>query len=77
MNSTGTNGLDAGGLNMGSLSMSSIVISTIVYFVAAFYIKRWLVDLGIPRGVTRGMVVFTGAAVIAYGVAYLIDLVLS
>lgn len=77
MNNTNLNGVDAGGLNLGSLSMTSIVLSTIAYFVAAFFIKRYLVDMGIPKGTTRGMVVFIGAAAIAYGVAYLVDLVVS
>ena len=49
--------------------------STIAYFVAAFYIKRYLVDMGIPKGMTRGMVVFVGAAVVSYGVSYLVGLI--
>ncbi len=57
--------------------IASLVISTIVYFVAAYFIKRQLVGLGIPKGVTRGMVIFLGAAVPAYGIAYLVDLVLN
>jgi hypothetical protein len=57
--------------------MASIVISTIAYFVAAFFIKRWLEEMGIPKGVTRGTVIFVLAAALAYGVAYLVDLVVS
>lgn len=57
--------------------LASLVISTIVYFVAAYFIKRWLVEMGIPKGVTRGSVIFVGAAVLAYGTAYLIDLIVS
>ena len=75
MNNTNTNNLSMGGLNMGSLNMSSIVISTIAYFIAAYYIKRHLEEMGIPKGMTRGMVVFIGAAAISYGVAYLVGLV--
>lgn len=77
MNNTNVNGLDAGSLNMGSLNMTSIVVSTIVYFVAAYFIKRYLVEMGIPKGVTRGSVIFIGAAAIAYGVAYLVDMVVT
>lgn len=77
MNPDKANGLDAGSLGMGGFHMTSIVVSTIAYFVAAFYIKRYLVDMGIPKGVTRGMVIFIGAAAISYGVAYLVDLVVA
>jgi hypothetical protein len=57
--------------------MTSIVISTAVYFIAAFFIKRWLVEMGIPKGITRGTVIFVFAAAVAYGAAYLIDLGVS
>ncbi len=77
MNNTDLNGLGAGSLNMGSLNMTSIVVSTIAYFVAAYFIKRYLVEMGIPKGMTRGSVIFVGAAIIAYGVAYLVGLVVS
>lgn len=77
MNNTNTNNLSVGGLNMGSLNMSSIVISTIAYFIAAYYIKRHLEEMGIPKGMTRNMVVFIGAAAVSYGVAYLVGLVVS
>ncbi|HUX24521.1 MAG TPA: hypothetical protein VMV87_07885 [Burkholderiales bacterium] len=75
MNNPNMNGLNAGGLNMGSLNMTSIVVSTIAYFVAAFYIRRYLEDMGIPKGVTRASVIFVGAAVVSYGVAYLVGLI--
>jgi hypothetical protein len=57
--------------------MTSIVVSTVVYFIAAYFIKRQLMDMGIPKGMTRGSVIFVGAAAIAYGAAYLVDLVAS
>jgi len=57
--------------------MTAIVVSTIVYFVAAYYIKRYLVEMGIPKGVTRGSVIFVGAAAISYGAAYLVGLAVS
>ena len=79
MNNPSMNGLNTGDPNlgslMGSLSMTNIVVSTIAYFIAAYYIKRYLVDMGIPKGMTRGMVVFIGAAAVSYGVAYLVGLV--
>ena len=57
--------------------MTSLVISTIVYFVAAFFIKRWLDGMDIPKSMTRSLVIFVGAAVVSYGVAYVIDLVIT
>ena len=57
--------------------MTSILVSTAVYFIAAYFIKRQLVEMGIPKGVTRGSVIFVGAAVVACGAAYLVDLVVS
>jgi len=54
--------------------MLSLVLSTVAYFVAAFFIKRHLDGMGIPKTMTRGLVVFVLAAAVAYGVAFLIDL---
>jgi hypothetical protein len=55
--------------------MLSIGVSTIAYFAAAFFIKRWLDDMDFPKGTTRSLVIFIGAAVVSYGVAFGIDLV--
>jgi len=55
--------------------MLSLVISTVAFFVASYFIKRSLEEMGIPKGMTRGIFVFVLAAVIAYAVAYLVDLV--
>jgi len=57
--------------------LTSLVVSTFVYFVAAYFIKRRLEDMGIPKGMTRGSVIFVGAAAISYGAAYLVNLVVS
>jgi VIT1/CCC1 family predicted Fe2+/Mn2+ transporter len=57
--------------------MLSLVLSTIVYFVAAFFIKRWLDGTDIPKSMTRSLVIFVGAAVVSYGVAYVVDLVIT
>ncbi len=57
--------------------MASIVISTVVYFIAAYFVKRQLEEMGIPKGVTRGSVIFVVAAAVAYGAAYLVGLVVS
>ena len=59
---------------MDGVSMTSIVISTIVYFIAAFFIKRRLDDMDIPKGMTRATLIFVLAAVPAYAAAYLVGL---
>ncbi|MGH8616926.1 MAG: hypothetical protein ACREUW_04495 [Burkholderiales bacterium] len=58
-------------------AMLSIVVSTFVYFVASWYIKRYLEGIGIPKGLTRGAVIFSSALLIAYGVAVLVDWLVS
>jgi hypothetical protein len=53
--------------------MLSLALSTVAFFVASFFIKRYLEDMGIPKGMTRGLVVFVLALAAAYGVAFLVD----
>jgi cytochrome c oxidase assembly factor CtaG len=53
--------------------MRSLVVSTIVYFVAAFFIKRRFEDMGLPKGMTRSLMVFCLALVAAYGAAAGVD----
>jgi hypothetical protein len=53
--------------------MLSLVLSAIAYFVAAFFIKRRLDDMAIPRSMTRSIVIFIAAALVSYGVAFAVD----
>jgi hypothetical protein len=53
--------------------MLSIVLSTIAFFVASFYIKRYLEDMGIPKGMTRGVLIFSLALLVSYLVAVIAD----
>ena len=53
--------------------MLSIVVSTIVFFAASFFIKRHLEGMGIPKGMTRNITVFTLALLAAYGAAAAVD----
>ena len=57
--------------------MTSLVLSTIVYFIAAFFIKRWLDDMDIPKSMTRSIIIFIAAAAVSYGAAFLIDLAIG
>ncbi len=53
----------------------SLVVSTIAFFVASYFIKRYLDDMDIPRGMTRSITIFVLALAVAYGVAWVVGLV--
>lgn len=53
--------------------MPSLIVSTVAFFVASYFIKRYLNDMGVPKTMTRGLVVFVLALAIAYGVAFVVD----
>jgi hypothetical protein len=55
----------------------SIVVSTVAYVIAAYCIKRYLERLDIPKGFTRSIVILVLALAVAYGVAALVDTVVS
>ncbi len=56
-----------------NFSLASILLSTIAYFVAAYYVRRYLEDIGVEKGMTRGLVVFTLALAVSYGVSAVVD----
>ncbi|HVS27774.1 MAG TPA: hypothetical protein VHE58_10875 [Burkholderiales bacterium] len=51
--------------------MLNLVLSTVAFFVASYFIQRYLDDMGIPKSMTRSLVIFCLAAAIAYGVAFI------
>jgi hypothetical protein len=53
--------------------MLSLFLSTVAFFVASFFMRRYLEDMGIPKGMTRATVIFVSAIAVAYGVAFLVD----
>ncbi len=53
--------------------MLNIIVSTIVFFVASWYIKRYLDEQEIPKGMTRGVVIFTLAALLSWGAGWAMD----
>ncbi len=57
--------------------MAGFIISTVAYFVAAFLIRSWLDEMDIPKTMTRGIIIFVGAALVSYGVALGFDFVIS
>lgn len=48
-------------------SMWNLIISTLVFFIAVGYLKRYLDEQDIPKGMTRGALVFTLAFMVAWG----------
>ena len=53
--------------------MLAIVVSTIAFFVASCFIKRWMEDNDIPKGMTRSLTIFVLAIALAYGVGWLVE----
>ena len=53
------------------------VVSTIAFFVACYFIKRKLVEMDIPEGMTRSIMIFALAAAVASGVGWVVDLVIG
>ena len=53
--------------------MLSLVLSTVAFFVASYFISRYLDNMGVPKSMTRSLLVFCLAAVICYGVAFIVD----
>lgn len=54
--------------------MLTLTLSTVAYFLASYFIGRYLDAAGIPKGITRGLLIFTCALAVAYGVAALLNL---
>jgi len=53
--------------------MWNLIISTIVFFIAAWYAHRYLDEQGIPKGMTRGLLVFVLASLVSWGAGEMVD----
>jgi hypothetical protein len=53
--------------------MLNLTISTIVFFVAAWFLNRYLDEQGIPKGMTRGVVVLVLASLMSWGVGWAVE----
>ncbi|MDO9270064.1 MAG: hypothetical protein Q7T96_13240 [Methylobacter sp.] len=51
----------------------NLVISTLVFFIAARYLHRYLEVQGIPKGMTRGLLVFSLAYLLSWGSGEMVD----
>ena len=54
-------------------SMWNLIISTIAFFIAAWYIRRYLDEQGLPKGMTRRMLVFLLASIVSWGAGAAVD----
>ena len=53
--------------------IASLIASTIAFFAASYFIKRWMDENDIPKGVTRNVTIFALALAVAYGAGWLVD----
>jgi len=53
--------------------MASLVASTVAFFAASYFIKRWMDENEIPKGVTRAVTILVLATVLACGVGWLVE----
>ena len=53
--------------------MLSMVLSTIAFFIASYYLRRYMDDADIPKGVTRSVLIFSIALMASYFVALAAD----
>ena len=49
--------------------MLSLTLSTVVFFVSNYFFTRTLDDAGVATGITRGVLIFSIAPVLSYGMA--------
>ena len=55
--------------------MLAIVVSTLAFFAAAHFIRRWMNDNDIPKGITRSVALFTLAFAVSYVAGWLVGLI--
>lgn len=53
--------------------MWNLIISTIVFFIAAWYGRRYLDGQGIPKGMTRSLMIFVFASLVSWGAGEIAD----
>ena len=53
--------------------IAGLVASTIAFFVASYFIKRWMDENDIPKGMTRNLTIFALAIALAYGVGWVVE----
>jgi predicted PurR-regulated permease PerM len=54
-------------------SMWNLIISTIVFVIAAWYLRRYLDEQGIPKGITRSLLVLVLASFVSWAAGGVVD----
>ena len=54
-------------------SLWNLFISTVVFFIAAWYLRRYLEEQGLPKGTTRGILIFSIASIVSWGAGEFVD----
>ena len=54
-------------------SMWNLIVSTLVFFIAAWYIRRYLDEQEMPKGMTRSILAFTFAYSLSWGAGEVAD----
>ncbi len=47
--------------------MLNLLVSTVVFAIAAFFLRRYLADQGLDKGMVRSVLVFLLASLVSYG----------
>ena len=53
--------------------MLNLTICTLVFFIAAWFLNNYLDEQGIPKGMTRGLMVLVLASLMSWGVGWAVD----
>ena len=53
--------------------MLNLTVSTIVFFIAAWFLNGYLDEQGIPKGLTRGVMVLVLASLMSWGAGWAVD----
>lgn len=54
-------------------SIWNLIISTVVFIGAVWYIRRYMDAQGIPKGITRSILVFAVAYAVSWGAGEIVD----
>ncbi len=52
--------------------MADLILSTVVFFAAAWWLRRYLDDQGIPQGMTRNLMVLVIATTLSFAASSLL-----
>jgi hypothetical protein len=52
---------------MPAFSLWSLLVSTFAFFIGIYYIRRFLDEQGIPKGMTRSMLILVLASLLSWG----------